>query len=142
MLYNNRGEPDRFRTLMEGVTGMFDYVGPLLDERKVNPGDDFISVLASGEKDGILTREQSLSNTALLLIAGHETTINLICNGTKSLMENRDQWDLFRSDTQGMMVRTTEECLRYDSPVKPLPRIALEDVELRKIGRASWRERE
>ena len=106
-------------------------MAPLLDERKINPGDDFISVLASGEKEGVLTREQSLSNTALLLIAGHETTINLICNGTKSLMENRDQWDLFRTDTQGMMVRTTEECLRYDSPVKTLPRIAKEDVELR-----------
>ena len=143
LLYNNRGEPDRYRTLMEGVTGMFDYVAPLLDERKINPGDDFISVLAMGEKEGILTREQSLSNTALLLIAGHETTINLICNGTKSLMENRDQWDLFKSDTQGMMVRTTEECLRFDSPVKTLPRIAKEEVELRgktikKDDRVRW----
>ncbi|MCH8988974.1 MAG: cytochrome P450 [Chloroflexi bacterium] len=143
LLFNNRGEPDRYRTYVEGMTGMFDYVSPLLDERMVNPGDDFISVLAGGEKDGIFTREQSLSNTALLLIAGHETTINLICNGTKSLMENRDQWDLFKTDTEGMMVRTAEECLRYDSPVKSLPRIALEDVELggktiKKDDRVRW----
>jgi cytochrome P450 len=143
LLYTNRGEPDRYRTLMEGVRGMFDYVGPLLDKRKVNPGDDFISVLAGGEKDGVFSREQSLSNTALLLIAGHETTINLICNGTKSLIDNRDQWDEFRGDTEGMMVRTTEECLRYDSPVKTLPRIANEDIEFRgkhikKDDRVRW----
>ena len=50
---------------------MFDHVSSLLDERMADPGDDFISVLDGGEKAGIFTREQSLSNTALLLIAGH-----------------------------------------------------------------------
>ena len=143
LLYNNRGEPDRYRTLMEGVNGMFDYCGPLLDERKENPGDDFISVLAGGEKEGVFTRAHTLSNTALLLIAGHETTINLICNGTKAFMENRDQWDLFRQDAEGLMVRAAEEALRYDSPVKTLPRLASEDVELRgrqikKNDRVRW----
>ena len=131
LLFNNRGEPDRYRTLMEGVNGMFEYCDPLLDERKENPGDDFISVLASGEKEGVFSRAHTLSNTALLLIAGHETTINLICNGTKSFMTNRDQWDLFRQDTEGMMVRACEEALRYDSPVLTLPRLASEDVEIR-----------
>ena len=53
----------------------------------------------------MFNRAHTLSNTALLLIAGHETTINLICNGTKSFMENRDQWDLFKQDTEGQMVR-------------------------------------
>jgi cytochrome P450 len=131
LLFTNRGEPDRYRTLMEGVNGMFEYCGPLLDERKEKPGDDFISVLASGEKEGIFDRTHTLSNTALLLIAGHETTINLICNGTKAFMDNRDQWDLLRQDPEGMMVRACEEALRYDSPVKTLPRLASEDVELR-----------
>ena len=126
-----RGEPDRMRVLNEGMQGMLDYVDPMVDERIVNPQDDFISVLAGGEKSGVFTRHQVLVNTSLLLLAGHETTINLICNGTLAFMNNRDQWDLLKTDPQGYMVRATEEALRYDSPVKSIQRIASEDVEMR-----------
>ncbi len=126
-----RGEPDRMRVLTEGMQGMLDYVDPMVDERIVNPQDDFISVLAGGEKSGVFTRHQVLVNTSLLLLAGHETTINLICNGTLAFMNNRDQWDLLKTDPQGYMVRATEEALRYDSPVKSIQRIASEDVEMR-----------
>jgi hypothetical protein len=131
LLHVSRGEPDRMRILTEGMQGMLDYVDPMVDERIVDPKDDFISVLASGEKSGVFTREQVLVNTSLLLLAGHETTINLICNGTLAFMNNRDQWDLLKSDTQGLMVRATEEALRYDSPVKSIQRLASEDVEMR-----------
>jgi cytochrome P450 len=131
LLFNGRSAPDRMRMVVDGIQGMNEYVNPLVEERLVNPQDDFISVLASGEKSGVFTREQVLGNTALLLIAGHETTINLICNGTLAFMNNRDQWDLLKSDPEGMMVRATEEALRYDSPVKSIQRIATEDVEMR-----------
>ncbi len=131
LLYIARGEPDRMHILTEGMQGMLDYVNPLVDERLKNPSDDFISVLASGEKAGVFTREQVLVNTSLLLLAGHETTINLICNGTLAFMENRDQWDLLKSDPEGMMVRANEEALRYDSPVKSIQRLAGQDVEMR-----------
>ena len=122
LLNIGRGEPDRMRPLTEGMQGMLDYVNPLVDERIDNPQDDFISVLAGGEKSGVFTREQVLVNTGLLLLAGHETTINLICNGTRAFM---------KTDPQGMMVRATEEALRYDSPVKSIQRLASEDVEMR-----------
>jgi cytochrome P450 len=131
LLHAGRGEPDRMRIVAEGLQGMLDYVDPMVDERILNPKDDFISVLASGEKSGVFTRQQVLVNTSLLLVAGHETTINLICNGALGLMNNRDQWDLLKSDTQGLMVRATEEALRYDPPVKSIARIATEDVEVR-----------
>ena len=131
LLNIGRGEPDRMRPLTEGMQGMLDYVNPLVDQRIDNPQDDFISVLAGGEKSGVFTREQVLVNTGLLLLAGHETTINLICNGTRAFMNNRDQWDLLKTDPQGMMVRATEEALRYDSPVKSIQRLASEDVEMR-----------
>ena len=68
---------------------------------------------------------------SLLLVAGHETTINLICNGALALMNNRSQWDLLKTDTQGLMVRATEEVLRYDPPVKSIQRMATENVEIR-----------
>ena len=126
-----RGEADRLPRLVEGMEEMLEYVNPMIEERKVKPGDDFISILAGGENAGVFTREQALVNTSLLLLAGHETTINLICNGTLAFMQNRDQWDLLKADPQGMMVRANEEALRYDSPVKSIQRLAAQDVEMR-----------
>ena len=131
LLHAGRGESDRMRIVAEGLQGMLDYVNPMVDERIKNPKDDFISVLAGGEKSGVFTRQQVLVNTSLLLVAGHETTINLICNGALALMNNRDQWDLLKTDAEGLMVRATEEALRYDPPVKSIARIATEDVTVR-----------
>ncbi len=143
LLYIGRGEHDRMKLLTEGMQGMIDYVSPLVDERIVNPGDDFISVLARGEKAGIFTRHQVLVNTSLLLLAGHETTINLLCNGTLALINHPDQWALLKKDPAGAARLATEECLRYDSPVKSIQRIASEDVEMRgkvlkKDDRVRW----
>jgi cytochrome P450 len=143
LLNIGRGEPDRMQPLTEGMQGMIDYVSPLVDERIVNPGDDFISVLARGEKTGVFTRHQVLVNTSLLLLAGHETTINLLCNGTLALLRHPEQWELLKQDPAGCTVRATEECLRYDAPVKSIQRIATQDVEmrgkvLRKDERIRW----
>jgi cytochrome P450 len=131
LLYIGRGEYDRMKPLTEGMRGMVEYVSPLVDERIVNPGDDFISVLASGEKQGVFTRHEVLVNTSLLLLAGHETTINLLCNGTLAFMRHPDQWALLKRDPAGLAKTATEECLRYDSPVVSIQRIAAEDVEMR-----------
>ena len=131
LLYIGRGEHDRMPILTEGMKGMVDYVSPLVDERMVRPGDDFISVLASGEKKGVFTRHQVLVNTSLLLLAGHETTINLICNGTLSFIQHPDQWALYKKDPAGRAKWATEECLRYDAPVKSIQRLASQDLEMR-----------
>jgi cytochrome P450 len=131
LLYIGRGEYDRMKPLAEGMRGMIDYVSPLVDERIVNPGDDFISILASGEKKGVFTRHEVLVNTSLLLLAGHETTINLICNGTLAFLRHPDQWKLLQQNAGGLAKAATEECLRYDSPVKSIQRIASQNVEIR-----------
>jgi cytochrome P450 len=131
LLYIGRGEYDRMKPLTEGMRGMIEYVSPLVDRRIVDPGDDFISVLARGEKQGVFTRHEVLVNTSLLLLAGHETTINLLCNGTLSFIRHPDQWALLKQDPAGAAKRATEECLRYDSPVVSIQRIASQDVELR-----------
>jgi len=143
LLNIGRGEADRMKPLTEGMQGMIDYVSPLVDERIVKPGDDFISVLAKGEKQGTFSRHQVLVNTSLLLLAGHETTINLICNGTLAFLQHPEQWELFKQDPAEQAKRATEECLRYDAPVKSIQRIAAEDVEmggkvLRKDDRIRW----
>ncbi|HEX9870570.1 MAG TPA: cytochrome P450 [Candidatus Tectomicrobia bacterium] len=143
LLNIGRGEPDRMKPLSEGMQGMIDYVSPLVDERIDKPGDDFISILAQGEKAGVFTRHQVLVNTSLLLLAGHETTINLLCNGTLAFIRHPEQWELLKQDPGGRTVRATEECLRYDAPVKSIQRIASQDVEmhgklLRKSDRIRW----
>jgi cytochrome P450 len=131
LLYIGRGEHDRMPILTEGMKGMLEYVSPLVDERIVRPGDDFISVLASGEKKGAFTRHQVLVNTSLLLLAGHETTINLLCNGTLAFIQHPDQWALYKKDPVGQAKWATEECLRYDAPVKSIQRLAAQDLEMR-----------
>jgi cytochrome P450 len=143
LLNIGRGESDRMKPLTEGMRGMIEYVSPLVEERIVNPGDDFISVLAQGEKAGVFTRHQVLVNTSLLLLAGHETTINLLCNGTLAFIRHPEQWELLKQDPAGHMVRATEECLRYDAPVKSIQRIGTQDIEmrgkvLRKEDRIRW----
>jgi cytochrome P450 len=131
LLYIGRGEHDRMPILTDGMKGMIEYVSPLVDERIVRPGDDFISVLASGEKKGAFTRHQVLVNTSLLLLAGHETTINLICNGTLAFIQHPEQWALFKQDPAGRAKWATEECLRYDAPVKSIQRLASQNIEVR-----------
>jgi len=143
LLYIGRGEYDRMPILTDGMKGMLEYVSPLVDERIVRPGDDFISVLASGEKKGVFTRHQVLVNTSLLLLAGHETTINLICNGTLAFLQHPSQWALYKEDPAGRAKWATEECLRYDAPVKSIQRLASQDIEvrdkvMRKDDRIRW----
>jgi len=131
LLAGGRGEPDRLRTQTAGMQGMLEYLSPLVEERIDRPGDDFVSVVASGEKRGIFTRHQVLVNCSLLLLAGHETTINLLCNGTLAFLRHPAQWALLKQDPAGWAKRATEECLRYDPPVKSIQRIASQDVEMR-----------
>ena len=131
LLFLGRGETDRMQPLSDGIKGLQEYLSPIVAERIKNPGDDLLSVLASGEKNGIYSRDEVIANAILLLLAGHETTINLICNGTFAFMRHPAQWQSFTEDPAGRVVRATEECLRYDAPVRSIQRIALEDIELK-----------
>ena len=135
LLFVGRGETDRMKPLTEAIHEFIEYLTPLVEEKAAKPVDenDLLSVLASGEKTGVLTRDEVVADALLLLFAGHETSINLICNGTLGLIQHPDQWKLLkegRFEEPDTIVRATEECLRYDPPVKSISRIASEDVEL------------
>ena len=139
----NRVGPDRMGPLSQAVQNLQEYLGPLVAERVKSPKDDLISVVAEGERQGIFDRDMTVNNVMLLLSAGHETTINLICNGTLAFTQHPDQWAILKSDPEGKTVRATEEALRYDSPVKSIQRIAMEDIEIggqtiRKDDRVRW----
>ena len=131
LLVGPRVSPGRMREIADAMRAMDRYATPLVEERSVQPGNDLISVLAAGELQGVYTRDQVLQNIAFLVVAGHETTINLICNGLLAFIRNPDQWARLRSDPEQLAAPATEECLRFDPPVKSIERIATEDVELR-----------
>jgi cytochrome P450 len=106
------------------------YMHEMIEERQRSPKEDLISALVAAEDSGDkLDRAELLSMIFLLLVAGHETTVNLIGNGTLALLQNRDQFDLLRSDPT-LIKTAVEEMLRYNGPVEtPTPRWAFEDVQ-------------
>ena len=135
LLFIGRGEADRMQPLTDGIKELMEYLSPMVENVVSKPVDenDLLSVLASGEKTGVLTRDEVVADAILLLLAGHETTINLICNGTLAFTQYPDQWRLLKEnkfEAPDAVVRATEECLRYDPPVKSIARIAAVDVEL------------
>ena len=112
----------------------------LIEQRRKSPQDDLISGLVTattGEER--LSKEETLSMIFLLLLAGHETTVNLIANGVVALLEYPEQLQKLR-DSPGLMGTAVEELLRYGNPVEHGNiRIALEDIEIagRRIPRGS-----
>jgi cytochrome P450 len=120
---------DRNERTAKALLTLKEYINPFIDERAAHPRDDLLSLMAAGEREGTMSRDEVIGNLILLLIAGHQTTINLIGNGTLALMRHPDQWEQLKRDPS-LIVRATEEILRYDGPVKRAPRIAAEDFEI------------
>ena len=96
--------------------------------KRANPADDLLTALIHAEDDGdVLDDEELVAQTLLLYIAGHETTVNLIANGTLALLGHPRQLKLLRDDP-ALVGNAVEELLRYDSPVQASRRITLEPV--------------
>jgi cytochrome P450 len=96
------------------------FLVPLLTTRRLLPGDDFISALLAVDE---LSLDEVLATCVLLLAAGHETTANLIANGTLALLEKPEQQPALLADP----IASTEELVRFTSPVKLAGRVALTD---------------
>ncbi len=123
-------DPNRVRNFAEGVQAVTDYLKPIVAERVREPGDDLLSVICRGEIMGAYTRDEVLANALLLLVAGHETTNDLIANGILAFSQHPDQFKMLRSDPDGHIVDAVEEILRYDSPLKSVQRIATQNIEM------------
>lgn len=110
---------------------MYEHLLGVIAAKRRDPADDLLSALIAAEDDGAVLDEQELiDQVALLYIAGHETTVNLIGNGTLALLRNRDQYERLRADP-ALANNAVEELLRYDSPVQFSRRIALQDFDVR-----------
>ena len=106
------------------------YFGELLVKRRRNPGADLISALSQvRESEQGLDDGDLLATCVLLLMAGHETTVNLIGNAVRALLLNPDQLALLRGGKLPDNAPWVDELLRYDSPVQFMARRTLKDVE-------------
>jgi cytochrome P450 len=120
-------EPRRREIACEGINSMVEYIKPLIEHRRENPGIDLISLLISAEEAGQINYNDVIATCVLLVFGGHETTMNLIANGTLALMEHPEQWEKLRNDPK-LLKKGVEELLRYDGSVKSTVRWAKADV--------------
>ncbi|RSM99203.1 cytochrome P450 [Nonomuraea sp. WAC 01424] len=105
------------------------YLAGLAEARRQEPGDDMLSGFVTYEgPDGRMTPEEVVATSLLLLIAGHETTINLIANGMLTLLRDPALLERLRADPD-LVITTVEELLRYEPPVQLVSsRVTLDDV--------------
>jgi cytochrome P450 len=121
---------EEMRAAFEASDNMFAYLQDVIAWKREHPAGDVLSALIAAEDEGDrLTTEELNEQVALLFIAGHETTVNLIGNGTLALLRNRDQLELLQRDPT-LDANAIEELLRYDSPVQMSRRITLRDTEI------------
>jgi cytochrome P450 len=107
------------------------YLAELIDERRRAPLDDMLSAMATDHgPDGRMSPVEIITTASLLLIAGHETTVNLITNGMLTLLRNPDVLKRLREDPD-LAVPIVEELLRFEPPVQMLPqRTTLADIDI------------
>ncbi len=114
---------------MTAAATMHGYLSELIETKRRQPDDALISALIEDADDDRLSPEELVAMTMMLLIAGHETTVNLIGNGLLALLTHPGQLDLLRRRPE-LLPAAVEEFLRWDSPVHSTPaRFAAQDVE-------------
>ncbi|MFF3467237.1 cytochrome P450 [Streptomyces sp. NPDC001984] len=122
------------KSAREARTQLGMYLAGLVEERAKEPRDDMLSDLVTSHgPDGAMTTMEVLSTSVLLLIAGHETTVNLITNGMLTLLRHPKYLHRLREDP-GLAPNIVEELLRYEPPVQLVPqRTCIADIELRGV---------
>ena len=119
--------PEEFHTATKALR---DYFAEEIERRRRSPGADLVSALVAAHDDAeAMNAEELLAFVLLLLLAGNETTTNLIGNGMLALGQNPAQLNLLRQSPE-LMPRAIEEILRYDGPVQSTIRFTTEDLNL------------
>lgn len=122
------------KTAQEARLQLGMYLNGLVEQRVKEPREDMLSDLVNSRgPDGAMTTMEVLSTAVLLLIAGHETTVNLITNGMLTLLRHPQYLQRLR-DEPGLSVKIVEELLRYEPPVQLVPqRTCITDVDVRGV---------
>ena len=121
-------------TLEQASTEFVAYVDDLIQKRKGDPRDDLITYLIQAEEDGDrLTEEEMGHLVSAVLVGGVDTTQAQLAHGIRLFAQNPDQWELLRSDPEGLAAAAAEEVLRYEPITALTVRVTLEDVEYRDV---------
>ncbi|MGW3567198.1 cytochrome P450 [Streptomyces sp. NPDC000941] len=122
--------PEVLRAVKDADVELAALVGEAVAWKRRNPADDLLTALLAAEEDGdVLSNDELVAQVTLLYVAGHETTVNLISNGTVALLRNPDQLELLRTRPD-LEENAVEEMLRYDSAVAISRRVTLEPYEV------------
>jgi cytochrome P450 len=124
---------DNLKERMDAGMWLRAYLHGLIERRRSLPGDDLMSGLVAVEESGDqLSEEEIVSTCVLLLVAGHETTVNLIGNAILAMLRQPSQWTALGSDAT-RAAAVIEETLRYDPPVQMIARTAAADMTIGEI---------
>lgn len=119
---------------LEASHWLREYMRDLIGQRRSAPGEDLMSELIRVEESGDqLTEEEIISTCNLLLVAGHETTVNLIGNAILALLRDPGQWAALGADPHRAPA-VVEEALRYDPPIQLVGRIAAADMTIGRMA--------
>jgi cytochrome P450 len=123
--------PEKKDAAERAATEFVAYLRDLIALRRKQPSDDLVSdlVAVTDTDGGRLTEDELVATAVLLLMAGHEATVNVIGNGVLALMRNPSQWQRLVADP-ALLPTATEELIRYDSPLQLFERTATEQVEI------------
>ncbi len=122
--------PEAQRRAEQARGELVDYLGGVFRERRTHPRQDLVSALVAAEEQGDrLSEDELFATCALLLIAGNETSTNLIGNGVLALLRHPDQLSRLH-EGPALIESAVEELLRHDSPVQVTSRVATEDKEI------------
>jgi len=130
----SRANPERYELAAKGIAEMTDYFGKLLEEHRRGGASDVTSGLIAAQEHGDkLTADELVATCILLLFAGHETTTQLLGNGSMALMRFPEQMADLRAnrDDVALVRNAVEEMLRWDGPSLSTVRVAAEDFEMR-----------
>jgi cytochrome P450 len=122
----------QYKTVYRGIRGFNDWLSNHLHELSRNPGDDLMSQIIVASQDaegGPLTHQELLATAGLVLAAGFETTVNLLGNGIRMLVDTPEHLDTL-AERPELWPTAVEEVLRLDSPVQLSARIAVRDIEV------------
>jgi cytochrome P450 len=128
--FRPEGQEEVFQKALKANQELSAYLTALAEAHRKDPGDDLLSGLVTDDGPDRLSDDDIPSTARMLLVAGHETTVNLIANGMHTLLRYPEQLERVRSEPE-YIIRVVEELLRFEPPVQMIPnRSALEDIPL------------
>lgn len=130
LVFGAAGDADRRQKAQQSLLELAQYLSDLVVHFRANPAENLISdLIGAQEADDRLSDDEIVSTCTLVLFGGHETTTNLIGNGTRSLLHFPDQADRLRADPD-LLQSAVEELLRFDGPSKMEVRMAISDIDI------------